>query len=76
VEIFKMKADGSNELRLTDASAFDDNPEFSPNGNKIVFNRFTGTSKEIFVMRANGTHQHQVTNNSVPDQFPDWGVRP
>ncbi|GIT17972.1 MAG: hypothetical protein CM1200mP39_07780 [Dehalococcoidia bacterium] len=36
-EIYVMDADGSNQTRLTNDSAVDENPSWSADGNKIVF---------------------------------------
>ena len=50
-EIFVMNADGSGQTRLTNNSAFDGLPSFSPNGERIAFtSRRTGGVDEIWAM--------------------------
>lgn len=45
-EIYVMNADGSAQTRLTNNSAADDQPRFSPDGTRIVFQATgTGTMK-------------------------------
>jgi Tol biopolymer transport system component len=37
IEIYKINSDGSGRKNLTNNSAFDNDPIFSPNGKKIAF---------------------------------------
>jgi len=69
--IYMMNADGSNRTRL--GSDFGDaDPDFSPDGNKIVFlSRRTG-DEEIYVMNSDGTNQIRLTNEISIDFMPKW----
>jgi len=49
-EIYVMDADGSNQTRLTNDSAVDENPSWSADGNKIVFQSNRTGSPQIFIM--------------------------
>jgi len=84
-EIYKMNADGSGETRLTanpwpppHNGIYDFAPDWSPDGNQIVFqaNRTMDNgmflNDEIFVMNADGSDQTNLTNNGARDRNPDW----
>lgn len=49
-------------------------PEWSPDGNKILHIRFlTGVSgEEIFVMNTSGENGIRLTNNNNNDSYPSW----
>lgn len=63
-------ADGSNPVNLTNHSSSDFEPDFSPDGSKIVFQRYSGSGSgiglgnEVFIMAADGTDQTNLTDNS------------
>ena len=54
-EIYVMNADGSGQTRLTDHSALDMSPEWSPDGRKIAFMSYRNGDSDIFVMNSDGT---------------------
>jgi Tol biopolymer transport system component len=81
----------SKPTRLTNNSASDAQPGFSPKGNEIVFWRgglASGTDggqsgyqsdfdSELYVMEADGTNQHNITNTSTWGEItPDWSPAP
>lgn len=64
MDIYIMKADGSQVKRLTDAKGYDGGPFFSADGKKITWRRFSanGSTAEIFTMNIDGSDQKQVTH--------------
>ena len=74
--IYIMNAGGSKETRLTNNPANDFEPEWSPDGKRIVFTRNIGEANdnnyEIYVMNADGTNRTRLTNNPADDSYPDW----
>lgn len=69
--IYIMNADGSNRQRL--ASAFgDSDPDFSPDGNKIVFTSVRTGNYEIYIMNSDGSNQLRLTNETSSDLMPAW----
>lgn len=81
VEISVMNSDGTQRKNLTESSAYEGSPAFSPNGTRIVFSRFSfsradGESADIFVMRADGTGVRQLTDTRAFEWGPDWQPLP
>lgn len=64
MDIYIMKADGSDVRQLTTAKGYDGGPFFSADGKKITWRRFTpdGQIAEIYTMNVDGTDQKPLTN--------------
>ncbi len=73
-DIFSMNPNGTNQTNLTNNPAFDSQPNWSPDGSKIVFisDRSSFGSTEIYTMNANGSNPARLTTNSVNDETPAW----
>ena len=67
-EIWKMRADGSGQRRLTRTRSFNDAPVFSPDGTKIAWDG----DHDIWTMNADGSGQLDVTNDPATDTSPSW----
>ena len=67
-DIVSANPDGTGVVKLTNppAKVFDLNPDWSPDGTKIAFERDTGVSQEIFTMNADGSDLQQVTFDGFP----------
>ncbi|CAN5462761.1 M28 family peptidase [soil metagenome] len=63
IEIYRMRSDGSDVERLTDAPGYDGGPFFSADGLQICWRRFSedGATAEIWTMDADGGNQKPVT---------------
>jgi Tol biopolymer transport system component len=57
---------------LTNSSAFDGSPVWSPDGRQILFDSERDGNWEIYVVNADGSDLHNLTNNSAHDSFPVW----
>ena len=57
VDIYRMRADGTQVQRLTQTPGYDGGPFFSPDGRKIVWRRFApdGATAEIWTMNLDGS---------------------
>jgi Tol biopolymer transport system component len=68
-DIYTMYPDGSGLTDLTNNSAHDINPYWSPDGRRIAFQSDRTGLMQIFVMNANGSDVTQLTNDEVNHEF-------
>ncbi len=63
-EIYVMKADGSEQKRLTTTPGYDGGPFFTPDGRKILWRRFdeSGLIADVWMMNPDGSGKTQVTD--------------
>jgi len=72
-DIWVCDLDGSNLVQLTDNTADDTMPEWSPDGSRIAFQRvWPGLDTEIIVMDADGSSISALTDNGIADEGPTW----
>jgi len=69
-EIYKMRDNGYYQEKLTNNSADDISPAFSPDGEEIVFASNRDGDWEIYKMRSNGSSQRKLTDNEADDISP------
>jgi Tol biopolymer transport system component len=68
-----MNADGSNQTRLTNHTARDVYPVWSPDGTRIMFVSNRDGASEIYMMNTDGSNVVRITqsgNNILPDWQP------
>ncbi len=63
-EIYVMRADGSEQTRLTNVPGYDGGPFFFADGSRIVWRRFSedGLVADIWSMNPDGSDQRQLTD--------------
>jgi Tol biopolymer transport system component len=63
-EIYIMKADGSDQRRLTTTPGYDGGPFFTPDGNKILWRSFDeqGLIANVWTMNPDGSDKKQITD--------------
>jgi Tol biopolymer transport system component len=72
-EIWVMGSDGSDPVRLTSNTVIDDDPAWSPDGRRIAWMRWSGsTGMDIWVMNADGTGPVRLTTAGGDDERPSW----
>jgi Tol biopolymer transport system component len=63
-EIYRMRADGTELQRLTDAPGYDGGPFFFPDGSRVIWRRFSedGLIADVWSMKPDGTDQRKLTD--------------
>ncbi len=63
-ELYRMRADGSQVERLTDAPGYDGGPFFFPDGSRIVWRRFDaeGLTADIWTALPDGSQARRLTD--------------
>jgi Tol biopolymer transport system component len=69
-DLYAMSADGSGTRRLTSTKDDDVQPDWSPDGERIVFAR--GNPTRLFVMNADGAGARRLTDEDVDESEPAW----
>lgn len=65
-DIYKMKANGSDQTRLTNSPEHEDAPDWSPNGKRIAY----ASAKGTVTMKPNGSDK-RVLGGGEPDWSPN-----
>ena len=71
--IWVVEADGSNMAQLTSGPEWDNSPSWSPDGNRIVFQRaFTEGGSQIVTIDVDGSNETPLTAGSTEEYVPSW----
>ena len=71
--IWVVEADGSNMVQLTSGPDWDNSPAWSPDGNRIVFQRvISHFSRQIVTIDVDGSNETQLTADSTEKYVPSW----
>lgn len=71
-DIWTVRVDGSQERNLTNHPAHDNDPDWSPDGSKIVFESDREGKRAIYVMNADGTGTRRLIAGDFEDFSPAW----
>lgn len=76
VQVYTLKADGTDRKQLTDIDGSKDDPSWSPDGTRIAFvtdhNATRSFESEIYVVGADGEHLTPITSNGQFNIHPIW----
>ena len=67
-----MKADGSDDRKISDEKSIDGWPAWSNDGKRIVFSRRVNERFQLFVMNRDGTGVRQITDAAGEFVNPRW----
>jgi Tol biopolymer transport system component len=81
-QVFKMDADGQDQVQVTHDNGIDDGPQFSPNGRRIIYSkdnlptadRHNPRRVSIFTIRPDGTDKRLLVHGGYatwPEYSPD-----
>jgi Tol biopolymer transport system component len=72
-ELFRMRPDGRDVVRLTRSEGDDNAPHYSPDGRRIVFSSNRTGQQDLHVMNADGTGTRWLAGAPDKDDvFPRW----
>jgi len=71
-DVYIMRSDGSDPVRLTVSVADDTAPVISPDGRRIAFVSTRDGNREVYVMNNDGNEQINLTNSPAEDWTPTW----
>jgi Tol biopolymer transport system component len=69
-----MEVEGSNQRLLTMEGSYNDSPQWSPKGDKILYAARHDAVFDIIVMDANGQNPIQVTYGAGHNENPRWSA--
>lgn len=76
VNIYVMRADGSEVTRVTQGSTAgpvaNTHPHWSPDNKQLVFVSDRDGNEEIYKANLDGTGETRLTNNAADDEHPSW----
>lgn len=73
LEIFVMKADGSDVRQITDNEVSDHSPSWSPDGSRIVFVRQRGRNTDLWIVAVAHRMERRLTNSGQIFEYePEW----
>jgi len=71
-DLYIMRSDGSDPVRLTNTPSNETLPVLSPDGRKIAFVSDRDGNREVYVMNRNGSDQTNLSRNAADDWTPSW----
>ncbi|MEZ4769766.1 MAG: hypothetical protein R2844_15210 [Caldilineales bacterium] len=70
--VYKVRPDGSDLTDLTNSVDNSFRPDWSPDGERIVFMSERDGNRELYVMNADGSNPVRLTDNVGDDNQPRW----
>ncbi|MCB8981701.1 MAG: PD40 domain-containing protein [Ardenticatenaceae bacterium] len=74
-EIYRMDADGSNVVRLTDTDISEGGADWSPDGRSVVFWSRRDGNADVYVMGADGRDPRNIAYDPAENGFEEFYMR-
>ncbi|MBP9875215.1 MAG: PD40 domain-containing protein, partial [Haliscomenobacter sp.] len=74
-DIWTVPASGGAATRLTIHEAYESNPVFSPDGNRIAFSGARYGNNDVFVLPVEGGTPGRLTYHSASDNIASWTLK-
>jgi hypothetical protein len=77
-QIYRMKADGTDEVNITQNAFRNNYPDPSPAGNQVVYVTGAaagGSAINLYLMPSGGGERTQLTTGAYQNFYPRWGSR-
>lgn len=71
-DVYTLKRDGTDALRLTDESSWLSETAFAPDGNWIAYMAGYSGFSDLYVIDTAGEHIFRLTETQFDDTQPDW----
>ncbi|GAB4473385.1 MAG: hypothetical protein Kow00124_12300 [Anaerolineae bacterium] len=71
-EIAVIGANGEGYRLLTQNTWYDGEPDWSPDGTRIVFESARAGNRDLVIISADGENSQQLTSSPVSELHPDW----
>lgn len=72
LDIYVMKADGSQVTNLTKGIGRNNDPAWSPSGKRIAFSSDRDGLHQLYLMNPDGSNPIRVTKNITNEMYPSW----
>lgn len=70
--IWTMHDDGTDPVRLTDATSEDTMPAWSPDGKRLAFVSNRGGNRDVWLMNTDGGQLENITRSEADEWTPAW----
>lgn len=69
-DLYAMSMDGGRARRLNPAALAAARPDWSPDGDAVVFQAYAGSNFQVMTMRPDGTRRHRLTHGAYDSRDP------